>query len=107
MEVYIAEVVELVDTLDLGSSAARCESSSLSVRTMFHFAFILFYNFLRNCLRFFDQTNFAMVETTMRKVYPSDISREQFEQIQPLLEQVRKKTKPRVVDLLEVFCAIL
>lgn len=28
-----ADVVELVDTLDLGSSAARCESSSLSVRT--------------------------------------------------------------------------
>ena len=29
----IAEVVKLVDTLDLGSSAARCESSSLSFRT--------------------------------------------------------------------------
>ena len=28
-----AEVVELVDTLDLGSSAARRESSSLSFRT--------------------------------------------------------------------------
>ena len=27
-----ASVVELVDTLDLGSSAARCESSSLSTR---------------------------------------------------------------------------
>ena len=26
-------MVELVDTLDLGSSAARCESSSLSART--------------------------------------------------------------------------
>ncbi len=30
-----ADVVELVDTLDLGSSAARCESSSLSVRTIY------------------------------------------------------------------------
>ncbi len=30
---YNAGVVELVDTLDLGSSAARCESSSLSART--------------------------------------------------------------------------
>ena len=30
---YYAGVVELVDTLDLGSSAARCESSSLSART--------------------------------------------------------------------------
>ena len=30
-----AEVVKLVDTLDLGSSAARRESSSLSFRTSF------------------------------------------------------------------------
>jgi hypothetical protein len=30
-----AKVVELVDTLDLGSSAARRESSSLSFRTSF------------------------------------------------------------------------
>ena len=32
-EIFNAGVVELVDTLDLGSSAARCESSSLSART--------------------------------------------------------------------------
>ena len=31
--IHFAGVVELVDTLDLGSSAARCESSSLSART--------------------------------------------------------------------------
>ena|GEM_PF-1744778 len=30
-----ADVVELVDTPDLGSGAAMCESSSLSVRTMY------------------------------------------------------------------------
>ena len=30
---FLAEVVELVDTLDLGSSASRRESSSLSFRT--------------------------------------------------------------------------
>jgi hypothetical protein len=30
-----ADVAELVDALDLGSSIARCESSSLSVRTTF------------------------------------------------------------------------
>ena len=30
----VAGVVELVDTLDLGSSAARCESSSLSACTV-------------------------------------------------------------------------
>jgi len=43
----------------------------------------------------------------MRKEYPSDISREQFEKILPLLEGVRKRTKPRTVDLYEVFCGIL
>jgi transposase len=43
----------------------------------------------------------------MRKVYPSDISREQFEPVRALLENARKKTRPRTVDLYEVFCAIL
>lgn len=42
-----------------------------------------------------------------RKSYPSDISREQFERIRPLLESVRKRTKPRTVDLYEVFNAVL
>jgi transposase len=41
------------------------------------------------------------------KKYPSDISVEQFEQIRPLLEQARRRTKPRTVDLYEVFCAVL
>jgi transposase len=43
----------------------------------------------------------------MREPYPSDISREQFEKIREPLENARKKTKPREVDLYEVFCAIL
>ena len=43
----------------------------------------------------------------MRKSYPSDISREQFEIIRPLLESARKKTAPRTVELYEVFCAVL
>lgn len=43
----------------------------------------------------------------MRKRYPSDISREQFEAIRPLLEGARKRTRPRTVDLYEVFCAVL
>jgi transposase len=43
----------------------------------------------------------------MRKKYPSDISREQFERIRVLLESARKKTRPRQVDLYEVFCAVL
>src|SRR5882762_8692200 len=43
----------------------------------------------------------------MRESYPSDISREQFETTRELLEKAKKKTKPRVLDLYEVFCAIL
>ena len=42
-----------------------------------------------------------------RKQYPSDVSRERFEKVRPLLEGVRKRTKPRTVDLYEVFCAVL
>ena len=42
-----------------------------------------------------------------RKQYPSDVSREQFERVRPLLEGVRKRTKPRTVDLQEVFNAVL
>ena len=41
------------------------------------------------------------------KKYPSDTSREQFEIIKPILESARKKTKPRTVDLYEVWCAVL
>lgn len=41
----------------------------------------------------------------MRKSsYPSDINREQFEHIRPLLES---KTAPRKVGFYEVFCAVL
>ena len=43
----------------------------------------------------------------MRKGYPSDIKREQFEANRPLLESARKKTAPRKVELYEVFCAVL
>jgi transposase len=43
----------------------------------------------------------------MRQSYPSDISLKQFEQIRPILEQARKKTRPREVDLHHVFCAVL
>jgi transposase len=43
----------------------------------------------------------------MRQPYPSDIGREQFETIREALENAKKKTKPREVDLYEVFCAIL
>ena len=43
----------------------------------------------------------------MRKTYPSDVTREQFEVIRPLLENARKKTRPREVDLYDVFCGVL
>ena len=43
----------------------------------------------------------------MRNPYASDISREKFEEILPLLQSVRKRTKPTTVDLYEVFCAVL
>ena len=39
--------------------------------------------------------------------YPSDITVEEFEIIEPLLLKARKKTKPRRISLYDVFCAIL
>lgn len=39
--------------------------------------------------------------------YPSDISREQFELIRADLESARRKTKPRKLDLYDIFCAVL
>ena len=39
--------------------------------------------------------------------YPSDISREQFKKILPILEEARKKTKPRTHDLYDIFNALL
>jgi len=43
----------------------------------------------------------------MRKTYPSDITREQFEKIRPLLESAQKKTHPRTLDLYDVCNAVL
>ena len=43
----------------------------------------------------------------MSHSYPSDISREQFARILPTLESVRRRTKPRTVDLYDVFCGVL
>jgi transposase len=43
----------------------------------------------------------------MRKSYLSDISREQFFEIEPLLLSARKITAPRKLDLYDVFCAVL
>jgi hypothetical protein len=43
----------------------------------------------------------------MRKKYSSDISRDQFSLIVQDLESIRKTTRPRKMDLYEIFCAIL
>ena len=43
----------------------------------------------------------------MRKSYPSDITREQFEVIRPILEGATKRTHPRKYDLYDIFCAVL
>lgn len=42
----------------------------------------------------------------MRKTYPSDISPKQFEKIKPFLEGAKKRTKPRSLDLYDVFCGV-
>jgi transposase len=39
--------------------------------------------------------------------YPSDISREAFEIIRGNLESAKKRTKPRKIDLYDIFCALL
>ena len=43
----------------------------------------------------------------MSHSYPSDISPEQFARILPTLESARRRTKPRTVDLYDVFCGVL
>jgi transposase len=42
-----------------------------------------------------------------RPEFPSDISREDFERVRPMLEAARRKTRPRKHDLYDVFCAVL
>lgn len=43
----------------------------------------------------------------MRKSYPSDITREQFELVSYTLETAKKITHPRNYDLYDIFCALL
>ncbi len=43
----------------------------------------------------------------MHKNYPSHVTKEQFKNIRSILENSKKKTKPRNLDLYEVFCAVL
>ena len=46
-------------------------------------------------------------KNSTRKKYPSDISRDAFEKIREQLESHKKHTRPREVDLYEVFCGVL
>jgi transposase len=39
--------------------------------------------------------------------YPSDITREQFNNIAPILESARKKTRPRSLDLYDIFNGVM
>ncbi len=41
------------------------------------------------------------------KKYPSEITREQFEEIRTILESAKKRTKPREINLFEIFNAVL
>jgi hypothetical protein len=44
----------------------------------------------------------------MKHKYPSNISRDVFEKkVAPILLRARKRTKPRSVDLYDVFCGVL
>lgn len=42
-----------------------------------------------------------------RPAFASDISREEFELIRPMLEGARRRTRPRKHDLYDVFCAVM
>ena len=61
---------------------------------------------LKNLFRIYDiictKRIFSMIHN-----YTSNISREQFELIREDLENARKRTRPRTVDLYEVFCGVL
>ncbi|PHM61795.1 transposase [Xenorhabdus ishibashii] len=43
----------------------------------------------------------------MKKAYMGDISREVFQEIEPLLLSRRKHTRPQKVNVYEVFCVLL
>lgn len=57
-------------------------------------------------LKFFQITNYNG-EISMKKQYPIDITREQFKKIKNILEETRKTTRPRTIDLYDSFCGVL
>ena len=66
-------------------------------------------NALRACLRSLQYVKLRLLPegVIMSHSYSSDISREQFARILPYLESARRRTKPRTVDLYDVFCGVL
>lgn len=48
-----------------------------------------------------------MLNSPHEKTISSNISREAFKEIEPLRLSRRKQTRPRVIDVYEVFCALL
>jgi transposase len=42
-----------------------------------------------------------------RPTFPTDVTREQFDTVREMLEEARRKTRPRKHDLYDVFCAVL
>ena len=64
---------------------------------------------LRACLRSLQYVKLRLLPegVIMSHSYSSDISREQFARILPCLESARRRTKPRTVDLYDVFCGVL
>jgi hypothetical protein len=55
-----------------------------------------------------EKTNMATLTTLLsRTTYSSDIPRDTFKLIEPILVAARKQTKPRTVDLYEIFCGVL
>ena len=51
-------------------------------------------------------TSIKMSDLKTKKKYPSDITREQFEEVREILESARKKTKPRTYDLYDIYNAV-
>ena len=74
----------------------------------FDYFFVSFVQIINFCL-IIQQSHPILIfySATMNTKYPSNISKKIFQTILPVLEKSRKKTKPRKVDLYEVFCAIL
>ena len=65
--------------------------------------------YLRACLRSLQYVKLRLLPegVIMSHSYSSDIRREQFARILPCLESARRRTKPRTVDLYDVFCGVL